>query len=225
MTTSSTVLVALGLLQGASSWAQEGSALALASSSPAERCIGPAASHHHVNPLLLRAILKVGSNLKPHAVGRNGNGTIDVGIAQINSRQFPLLATHGIQPAHLLDPCIGTYVAAWHLSRIIASHGNTWEAVARYHSATPYFNRRYRILLNNELVAAGVIRGARLPVPTLHSAGVEPARPGSRATPSANSPAIVVDQQDAGQRSSSPARKQDSDPNLIAIDAADRTTR
>lgn len=133
-----------------------------------QSCIAAAASHHHVNPSLLRAILKVESNLNPQAVGRNRNGTLDVGIGQINSRHFPLLAAYGIRPAHLLDPCIGSYVAAWLLSRVIASHGNTWEAVARYHSGTPHFNRRYRILLNNALVAEGALPGSRLPVPALH---------------------------------------------------------
>jgi soluble lytic murein transglycosylase-like protein len=172
---------ALVLLLGAGSWAQGSQgARRAASILEEERCIGPAAHHHRVNPLLLRAILKAESNLNPHAIGRNGDGTIDIGIGQVNSRHLPLLAANGIQPAHLLDPCIGTYVAAWHLSRVIAVHGNTWEGVARYHSGTPYFNRRYQILLNNELVAAGVIGGQRRAVPPLrqytkavkHSAGV-----------------------------------------------------
>jgi hypothetical protein len=172
---------------------------ALASAADPERCIAPAAARHGVNPLLLRAILKIESNLNPQAVGRNADGTVDVGIAQINSRHFAILADRGIQPAHLLDACVGTYVAAWHLSRLTALHGNTWEAVARYHSATPYHNRRYRILLNNELVAAGVLPGRRVAVPAgrpqlqARAAGMAPASAG------AGLPAVVLDQPEAGR--------------------------
>lgn len=187
--------VALAVMLCVSSWAQEHHASPPPSADAGmQNCIAPAARHHQVNPQLLRAILKLESNLNPRAVGRNANGTLDVDIGQINSRHFPLLAAHGIQPGHLLDPCIGSYVAAWHLSRVIAVHGNTWEAVARYHSATPYFNRRYRILLNNELVAAGAIRGSRLLVPAIRPGRFPPARPASNMTASAFTPVVVVDQ-------------------------------
>lgn len=53
---------------------------------------------------------------------------------------------------------LGTYVGAWHLA---------WEPIARYQSATPYFNQRYQIMIWNELVKAGVVQGKRLPVPSL----------------------------------------------------------
>jgi hypothetical protein len=94
---------------------------------------------------------------------------------------------------------IGSYVAAWHLSRVIALHRNTWEAVAS-HRATPYFNWRYCIVLNNELVASGVIPRSRLPVPPRRRASLGPTRPGSPAGPSANQGAVVLDQADAMPR-------------------------
>ncbi|MGH8437265.1 MAG: lytic transglycosylase domain-containing protein [Pseudomonas sp.] len=132
-----------------------------------ERCIVPAAQFHKVNHFVLRAILKVESGLNPYAVGRNANGTRDVGIGQMNSRHFRELANYGVAPEHLKDACIATYVAAWHLSKAIARQGNTWFGVASYHSNTPYFNQRYQILLNNELVRSGAMQGTVLPVPPL----------------------------------------------------------
>lgn len=137
-------------------------------STEAERCIVPASAFHGVNPFVLRAILKVESGLNPKAVGRNGNGTVDVGIAQINSMHFPKLARHGVTPEDLRDACIGTYVAAWHLRQAIARHGNTWFGIATYHSSTPYYNARYQALLNNELVRSGALQGPLLSVPSLH---------------------------------------------------------
>ena len=141
-----------------------------------EDCLLRAAQHHRVNPAVLRAILRVESNLNPRAVGRNADGSVDLGIGQINSRHFAMLARHGVRPEHLMDGCVGAYVAAWHLSTLIAAHGNSWKTVARYHSATPSLNQRYQVLLANQLVAAGVIKGARAPVPALRQAAARPRR-------------------------------------------------
>ena len=121
-------------------------------------CLKPAAQRHGVNPHILRAILQVESGMRPHVVSRNRNGSIDVGMAQINSIHFRELAQWGITPERLLDPCVATHVAAWHLKRVMLLHGNTWFGVAAYHSATPIHNQRYQALLKQELVRSGVWR-------------------------------------------------------------------
>ena len=112
-----------------------------------ERCIPAAAQHHRIDPRLLRAVLKVESDLRPWAFGRNTNGTVDMGMAQINSIHLPELARHGIQSQHLFDPCVASYVAAWLLRKNIDRHGLTWHGVAAYHSLTPEHNLRYQGLL------------------------------------------------------------------------------
>lgn len=132
-----------------------------------ERCIIPASEHHGVNPYVLRAILKVESGLNPAAIGKNKNGTVDIGIAQINSMHIPELRRLGVAPDWLTDACVGTFVAGWHLSKQISRYGNTWFGVATYHSATPYFNYRYQILLSNEMIRSGVLAGQIYPVPPL----------------------------------------------------------
>ena len=116
-----------------------------------ERCIPAAAQHHRIDPRLLRAVLKVESDLRPWAFGRNANGTVDMGMAQINSIHLPELARHGIQSQHLFDPCVASYVAAWLLRKNIDRHGLTWRGVAAYHSLTPEHNQRYQGLLMNAL--------------------------------------------------------------------------
>ena len=116
-----------------------------------ERCIPAAAQHHRIDPRLLRAVLKVESDLRPWAFGRNANGTVDMGMAQINSIHLPELARHGIQSQHLFDPCVASYVAAWLLRKNIDRHGLTWFGVAAYHSLTPEHNQRYQGLLMNAL--------------------------------------------------------------------------
>ena len=116
-----------------------------------ERCLPAAAAHHRIDPRLLRAVLKVESDLRPWAFGRNANGTVDMGMAQINSIHLPELARHGIQSQHLFDPCVASYVAAWLLRKNIDRHGLTWRGVAAYHSLTTEHNQRYQRLLMQAL--------------------------------------------------------------------------
>lgn len=132
-----------------------------------DRCVASAAQTHRVNPDVLRAILMVESRMNPAVVSKNSNGTIDVGIAGINSIHFKELSRFGISQSDLMDPCISTFVAAWKVSKKIAKWGNTWFGVAAYHSETPYYNNRYQVMLYNEMVRAGVVRGTILKVPPL----------------------------------------------------------
>lgn len=161
---------------------------------PVERCIVPAAAYHSVDPYVLRAILKIESGLRPSVVSGNDNGTVDRGLGGMNSMHDKRLAQHGVHPGHLMDPCIATYVAAWHLRNVMNESGNTWEGIARYHSATPYFNHRYRIMLNNELVRMRVIEGRILPVPPLRPSQRKPdQRPSSDRSATSGPPSVVVD--------------------------------
>ncbi|MBP6276496.1 MAG: lytic transglycosylase domain-containing protein [Limnohabitans sp.] len=139
-------------------WAQTPSRTSKPFASPAERCILPAAHKHGLNPQILRAILQVESSMRPDVVQRNANGSVDVGMAQINSIHFRELSQWGITPQKLLDPCVATHVAAWHLKRGLVRHGNTWFGVAAYHSVTPEHNSRYQNLVRKELMRVGALR-------------------------------------------------------------------
>lgn len=134
-------------------------------------CVSQAAVYHGVNAWIVRAILKVESDFNPKAFNKNRNGTTDVGMAQINSMHFKELKTHGIGPGDLLDGCIASYVAAWHLNKQIKAHGNTWFAIGAYHSATPCFNKRYTALVWNVLRTWGVVQGQKETPGSLASCG------------------------------------------------------
>lgn len=131
------------------------------------RCIAAAAKFHRINDKVLSAILRVESSYNALAVNHNANGTIDVGIGQVNSIHFKELSGHGIAPGNLLDPCVGTYVAAWHLGRQIKLHGNTWFAIGAYHSVTPYYNSRYQALVFNAMVDMRATPGPKLVISPL----------------------------------------------------------
>lgn len=122
-------------------------------------CVTEAATYHSVSPWTLRAIIQVESRFNPAAVNRNTNGTMDIGLAQINSMHFKELGKHGIAPRDLLNGCVSSYVAAWHLKKQINAYGNTWYAVGAYHSTTPCLNQRYTGLVWNALRSWGVVVG------------------------------------------------------------------
>lgn len=156
-----------------------------------ERCIVPASIHHGVNYHVLRAILKIESGLKPQ-VSRNRNGSVDVGIGQTNSVHFSELKKFDIGPNELMDVCVGTYVAAWHLRKAIATHGNTWPGIATYHSKTPSKNLRYQILLRNELIRSGALAGSVEAAPAV-ATNPSSSNLNDRASHALQSGAVVVD--------------------------------
>jgi hypothetical protein len=132
------------------------------------RCIGQAAETHAVNREILTSIIAVESNFNPHAVNtQNKNGTIDIGATQTNSQHFKTLAKWGIEPGHLYDFCLSTFVGAWLYRSAIQKFGNTWFAVGAYHSVTPHFNARYQALIWNNLLSRGVVAGNQIPVASL----------------------------------------------------------
>ena len=154
-------------------------------------CVAPAAQYHGVNPWVLKAILKIESGFNPSAVNRNANGTVDVGMAQINSIHFGKLRQYGISPAQLMDGCTATYVAAWHLANQIRRHGNTWYGIGTYHSSSPCHNARYSGLIWNVLTDWRVVPGPRVRVPSQAQCGYRP--PVGQSRHAAHSPSLAFD--------------------------------
>lgn len=106
-------------------------------------CLDEAANYYRLDPTLVRAIAWHESGMRPLAVNRNSNGSVDVGLMQINSTWFPTLARAGIAPEHLWNACVNAYVGAWILSSNIARLGPNWKAVGAYNATTPEKQLRY----------------------------------------------------------------------------------
>ena len=139
-------------------------AIALATAALPARadCIDDAAARHQVNAFVLRAIGWQESRLQPAALGRNGNGSIDVGAFQINSIHLPELARYGIDRRALADGCVSADVAAWHYRRQVELQGDGWRAVGAYHSNTSaraawYANQIAAILMRWNAMPPGAL--------------------------------------------------------------------
>lgn len=100
-------------------------------------CIDDAAAFQHLNVSLMRGIAQVESGMRPDRVNTNSNGTVDIGLMQINSSWLPVLAREGISEQSLFDACTNAYVGAWILSENIRQFGPNWNAVGAYNAASP----------------------------------------------------------------------------------------
>jgi soluble lytic murein transglycosylase-like protein len=118
-------------------------ALALCAALPAHACWEDAATRYQVSSVLLYAIARTESGLNPQAIGRNSNGSRDIGLMQINSAWLPTLASHGIGERDLFEPCVNIHVGAWILAGNVSRLGYTWEAVGAYNAANPALRRSY----------------------------------------------------------------------------------
>jgi hypothetical protein len=106
-------------------------------------CIDDAARHYHVNADLLRSIAYYESHLNPSAIHRNENGSVDIGLMQINSIHLRSLTERGIDRAMLADASVNADVGASLLRQHIDEYGETWQAVGEYHSHSPAFRSQY----------------------------------------------------------------------------------
>jgi soluble lytic murein transglycosylase-like protein len=99
-------------------------------------CFAEAAQRYGVDERLLMAIAKQESDFQPQAKHTNENGSVDVGLMQINSQHFKTLSRFNITEQSLLDPCVNVLVGAWILAGAIKEHGPTWRAVGAYNAGS-----------------------------------------------------------------------------------------
>lgn len=96
-----------------------------------------------IDPSLLKRIATIESSLNPNALNRNKNGTVDIGLMQINTIHLKRLSKIGVTQALLYDPEVNIYVAALLLSSHIRKGGYNLETIGRYHSANPMHKRQW----------------------------------------------------------------------------------
>ena len=163
------------------------STLALATPCAHADCIADAAARHQVNAEVLRAIGWQESRLQPAALGRNTNGSIDVGAFQINSVHLAELGRYGIGASALADGCISAEVAAWYYRRQVDRDGDSWLAVGSYHSRNPARAAWYANRIASILMRWRVMPAAGLPFPAERTLG-----PGRSPAPSLSARAIAT---------------------------------
>ena len=98
-------------------------------------CFERAAAEYDVPAAWLWAIAKVESNFDPMAVNSNADGSVDIGVMQINSwwaqRYGPELWSS------LSDTCTNIRMGAFVLADCMARYGRNWQGVGCYNAAAP----------------------------------------------------------------------------------------
>jgi soluble lytic murein transglycosylase-like protein len=108
-------------------------------------CWDEASRYSGVDPWLLYSLAEVESNYNASAIGKNRNGTYDIGLMQINSSHLSELREYGIPRSALLNACASTYIGAWIMARNFRRYGQSWKAIAAYNVGTIDSPRRTRI--------------------------------------------------------------------------------
>lgn len=114
-------------------------------------CFQEAGQRYKVSPWLLWSIAKTESAFDSSAINRNLNGTVDIGLMQINSIWAKQL---GKTWDSLHDPCTNVMVGAWILSQCMQDYGYSWKAVGCYHSRTPERRDAYALRIASILKQA-----------------------------------------------------------------------
>lgn len=97
-----------------------------------------------ISYFLMKAIaLTENADFDNDAIMKNDNGTIDVGLMQINSMWKYWLPEANITHQKLKDPDFNIKIAYTIVSKIIERHGYSWDSIGRYHSGTPKFKERW----------------------------------------------------------------------------------
>ena len=108
-----------------------------------QACIAQAATTFDIDIVAMQVLREIEGG-QEGTVSSNDNGTVDLGPMQINSRWKSTLDKVGVSLESVRDnACVNAMVAAWIFKQELRATGNTIQAMARYHSPTPYYQARY----------------------------------------------------------------------------------
>jgi len=118
-------------------------ALLLLSSNARADCWDDTEAQFGISRYLLFAIAKHESGLNPVAINHNKNGSLDIGLMQINTSWLPKLNRYGIGISELKNPCVNLHVGAWILANNFAQYGVNWRAVGAYNAVNEWKRVQY----------------------------------------------------------------------------------
>jgi len=117
-----------------------------------------AASHYYGVPSLLTLSIMRTEDGRPGTISPDANGTVDMGVMQVNTIWLPKLEAMGIsRHALIYNACqnvdVGTWILARYIHQFTGKQGINyawehprafWRAVGDYNSDTPVYNHAYQ---------------------------------------------------------------------------------
>lgn len=105
-----------------------------------------AGEYYRIDPKILYSIAKKESKFNPNAINRNSNGSVDIGVMQINSVHLKELEKYGFRKEHLFNPKINIYAGAWILKRCFNKHGVSENGINCYNGRIENNTYAYEII-------------------------------------------------------------------------------
>jgi soluble lytic murein transglycosylase-like protein len=105
-----------------------------------------AGEYYRIDPKILYSIAKIESKLNPNAINRNTNGTVDIGIMQINSVHMKELNKRGFRREHLFNTKINIFAGAWILRQCFDKHGVSQDGLTCYNGRIKDNPYGYKVL-------------------------------------------------------------------------------
>ncbi|MEY4474662.1 MAG: hypothetical protein RL248_429 [Pseudomonadota bacterium] len=105
-------------------------------------CYEAAGAKYHIDPLLIKSLIKRESNFDPNAINQNKNKnkkvtSTDYGLMQINSIHIPTLISMGIIKSEndlLSNPCLNVEIGSWILAKHLKQCGVNWMCLGSYNA-------------------------------------------------------------------------------------------
>lgn len=101
---------------------------------------------YHIPPVLLWAIAKTESNFNHRAKNINKNGSVDIGLMQINSIHENTLKRKNLSLNDLYTPSVNVEMGAFVLSKCIAKHGISNKGLNCYNGNTQNNTYSYKVI-------------------------------------------------------------------------------
>jgi soluble lytic murein transglycosylase-like protein len=114
-----------------------------------------AGEYYKIDPKILWSIAKVESNFKPTAINKNSNGTLDIGLMQINTVHLKDLKKYGFKKEHLFNPKVNIFAGAWILKRCFDKHGVSENGLTCYNGRIKDNPYGYKVLKELKKVYEG----------------------------------------------------------------------
>lgn len=105
-------------------------------------CINQAAVKYHVPATMIISVMQTEGGRNGDAI-KNKNGTVDLGVMQVNSSWLSILKKYNLTLTSLrYDACLNVEVGTWILAQQMA-RAEGWRGVGNYHSNTFKYNQKY----------------------------------------------------------------------------------
>lgn len=92
-----------------------------------------AGKYYHVNPEAPIGIARLESKFNPLAYNVNKDGSVDMGVMQINSSWIPTLQKFGLyNPKRLYEPTYNIFVGTWIFKQCLNRYGQSWQTIDCY---------------------------------------------------------------------------------------------